>query len=1030
MLFYKKLGTGWKNKSKKICLIFAHENTIVEFSKVFPEKKILKLANLISYYFFYFNKDKIEEVYFESQFEGEVKKIVNLIYQCKFFKIIPHFLEPDCYKYKNHYMGGFCIEPYIFGETERSWLEELLLNPPLIDDGTKKKAQLVFELYIKLKISKQAVTLFPFVQDKKNFQKAICIVINDSCNNEIEYILSAIKIGKIALEENPDSKVYFYDTRQADLTNHQLEIIRVDSNQISFIDFLESVSCIYTDNSELVLEAILRGKKVISFSYSFYCGWGLTEDRFRIDDERRNLTIFEFFIIVYLLYPLYYKHHDIITGFLYVLFRNLEYKQRDFVLVFNRKFIKKNFSQILTSKNWPIIFKADFFVSYYYRNQYIQKLVKEIIQQPSYKSRLLLLHLVIGKFKCSKNMLSLFCNNFSEKLTENELSLYMNEFKIRYPFFDDKLKINKWYFFILVKIYLKNLLLMSSKNGIINSMGFFDINSYQYCSKLANSYFNQFDMSSALMLRRIIVYLHGNIAKNFLELAKIYSLVNEEDFVIKNLSLAISFQSNLTSSFMISKVVREKYLLLDIVYSMINQTTSKRFALIYAQLFTSKYLNCISQLNNIPDYRKIGLFYCQIYSKLLFREGKYEELIKFNTNKIKYYPKSISLYTDLLLALRVTGKEKELALLCEKLKENNKISKNYYTSAYMIFDKKRSFELLKNSYLRKILQEKFFDKFIPIEKINQIELKAKILVINKLELANFIRYSYLLPYIASFLKNYHVVFSCESRLYELFKMNYADLNFISVKQKSWIVGMNVIDDYNLLPYFDMHVAFDNHLFSQLANFDYIMCFEDFLPVFITQNEPNVIRKVFTVCYEKTGKKFWEQRFNTDKLLVGLCYRSSVTNYFREKFFFELIDFVPLFELEDVLFINLVSGDCLYEKEWILANYKDKMIFMNQVDLHNDFINISRLIDQLDVVIGIGTTNTELSGLLGKKTFLLSSTNAHCWRIKNLFQDIWFESIINYQVDKKNFFCKSELIEKVKKDLIIMLSNKNKYNIDK
>ena len=99
-------------------------------------------------------------------------------------------------------------------------------------------------------------------------------------------VLSGNRIGKI------DKKIIL---KYADL----------NIENISINDILEKVDEIHTITSLTGFEALLRGKKVFTYGIPFYSGWGLTNDKHKIERRRKNLKLEELVYSVYYLYPMY-----------------------------------------------------------------------------------------------------------------------------------------------------------------------------------------------------------------------------------------------------------------------------------------------------------------------------------------------------------------------------------------------------------------------------------------------------------------------------------------------------------------------------------------------------------------------------------------------------------------------------------------------------------------------------------------------------------------------------------------------------
>jgi len=68
---------------------------------------------------------------------------------------------------------------------------------------------------------------------------------------------------------------------------------------------LEIVDEVHTMTSLAGFEALLRGKKVVTYGQPFYAGWGLTEDRIPLTRRTRKLTLEELVAGALFLYPLY-----------------------------------------------------------------------------------------------------------------------------------------------------------------------------------------------------------------------------------------------------------------------------------------------------------------------------------------------------------------------------------------------------------------------------------------------------------------------------------------------------------------------------------------------------------------------------------------------------------------------------------------------------------------------------------------------------------------------------------------------------
>lgn len=76
--------------------------------------------------------------------------------------------------------------------------------------------------------------------------------------------------------------------------------------RLSVVSCIEAADEVHTITSLAGFDALLRGRKVVTYGLPFYSGWGLTEDRIRHPNRRRRLTLDELVAGSLLLYPRYW----------------------------------------------------------------------------------------------------------------------------------------------------------------------------------------------------------------------------------------------------------------------------------------------------------------------------------------------------------------------------------------------------------------------------------------------------------------------------------------------------------------------------------------------------------------------------------------------------------------------------------------------------------------------------------------------------------------------------------------------------
>jgi capsular polysaccharide export protein len=79
----------------------------------------------------------------------------------------------------------------------------------------------------------------------------------------------------------------------------------LELQQAAITDLLDQVHEIHTLSSLTGFEALLRGRKVVTYGMPFYAGWGLTTDRLVCSRRTRRLTLDELVAGALILYPVY-----------------------------------------------------------------------------------------------------------------------------------------------------------------------------------------------------------------------------------------------------------------------------------------------------------------------------------------------------------------------------------------------------------------------------------------------------------------------------------------------------------------------------------------------------------------------------------------------------------------------------------------------------------------------------------------------------------------------------------------------------
>jgi tetratricopeptide (TPR) repeat protein len=193
-----------------------------------------------------------------------------------------------------------------------------------------------------------------------------------------------------------------------------------------------------------------------------------------------------------------------------------------------------------------------------------------------------------------------------------------------------------------------------------------------------------------------------------------------------------------------------------------------------------------------------------------------------------------------------------------------------------------------------------------------------------------------------------IIIECQSRLVNIFQRSFPSTKVRATTFDTSDRNYQTIFDYNYhIPMGSLNKIYRNNINSfKNSNSNYLI----------------------------TDKKLNEKYFNrlsgiNEKLKIGIIWRSGLLNPLRNIHYTQIFDWGPIFELENVAFINLQYGEC--EEELIQAEkiFNIKIHRWSDVDLKNDLDDVISIVENLDLVIGPCTATTWLAAGIGKPTLL-------------------------------------------------------------
>ncbi|MHA1539981.1 MAG: capsular polysaccharide biosynthesis protein [Alphaproteobacteria bacterium] len=119
-------------------------------------------------------------------------------------------------------------------------------------------------------------------------------------------------------ENNPDAFIIYKVHPDVSAKNRKGEVSAIEmvglchhvAINTNITDLINAADEIHTMTSQTGFEALIRGKKVVTYGAPFYASWGLTEDFISISRRKRKLSLDELIAGALILYPRYYNWEE------------------------------------------------------------------------------------------------------------------------------------------------------------------------------------------------------------------------------------------------------------------------------------------------------------------------------------------------------------------------------------------------------------------------------------------------------------------------------------------------------------------------------------------------------------------------------------------------------------------------------------------------------------------------------------------------------------------------------------------------
>lgn len=194
--------------------------------------------------------------------------------------------------------------------------------------------------------------------------------------------------------------------------------------------------------------------------------------------------------------------------------------------------------------------------------------------------------------------------------------------------------------------------------------------------------------------------------------------------------------------------------------------------------------------------------------------------------------------------------------------------------------------------------------------------------------------------------NLDIIFECDPRLVGIFQRMYPRFE---------IRGESInANNYSSMNDFELHVPIGS------------------LPKYFRRNIVDFNKKIPKFSPLETAVNFISQKLQkySNKILVGICWRSGKLSIERNLNYTALSDWGPLLTDPRYKFVNLFHDDCENEIQAVEQKFNIEILRWQDIDLKNDLETVLALVSQLDCVVSVGTAVSVIAAAAGVNTLVL------------------------------------------------------------
>ena len=146
--------------------------------------------------------------------------------------------------------------------------------------------------------------------------------------------------------------------------------------------------------------------------------------------------------------------------------------------------------------------------------------------------------------------------------------------------------------------------------------------------------------------------------------------------------------------------------------------------------------------------------------------------------------------------------------------------------------------------------------------------------------------------------------------------------------------------------------------------------------------------------DNKSRKFSKLMHSRNKKICGISWKSKRKEISHLKSI-NLKDFMPIFKIPNIIFINLQYGDVASDLAELKDEFGVEINVIDSIDIFNDLDSLASLIDVCDFVCSTSNATIHLAGALGKESYLFtpySDAKMWYWSHEKSSHSLWYPSI--------------------------------------